>query len=76
MLSHAPVIDKLFSTLCSAALEHVVSMTTPQEFLAVLPSSGCLHFYLPFVEHSCRLHVSGLVARQLHATATDERSSS
>ena len=56
-------------SLHAAALNHVLTVTTPEEFLAVLPPSGSVNFYLPFIEHSCKLYLSRQVAEQLHSNS-------
>ena len=58
------------SLLTAAALNHVLTVTTPEEFMALLPSSGSIDFYLPFIEHSCKLYLSRQVAEELHSKTT------
>ena len=50
----------------TAALEHVVTMTTPEEFLSLLPPSGALEFFLPFIESSLQHYVARQLAAQLN----------
>lgn len=57
------------SSYNAAALNHVLTVTTPEEFMALLPPSGSINFYLPFIEHSCKLYLSRQVAEQLHSTS-------
>ena len=51
--------------ISTAALEHVVSFCSPEEFLTLLPSAGHLSFFLPFIEKSCKLHLSRTVSHHL-----------
>ncbi len=50
----------------TAALEHVVTMTTPEEFLGLLPSNGTLPFFLPFIESSLQKYVARQLGEQLN----------
>lgn len=49
-------------------LTHVVTIVTPAQFLSLLPASGSLDFFLPFIQRSCCLHAAQGVAKQLHST--------
>ena len=60
-------IFKLFSITCvifsfAAALDHVVEFCSPNDLLSLLPPSGTLPFFLPFIERSCKLHFSKQLA--------------
>lgn len=48
------------------ALEHVVAMTTPEEFMSLLPSTGALRFFLPFIESSLHQYVARQLGERLN----------
>lgn len=54
--------------LHAAALGHVVALCTTEEFLGLLPPSGSLSFFLPFIEKSCKLELSAQLAQHLTDT--------
>ena len=59
----------------SGVLGHVVTLTSPEEFLDLLPPRGSLDFFLPFLEHSCKLFVSHQVAERLNTSVNHSSSS-
>ncbi len=61
-----------FYFLFLAALDHVVELCSPEDLLTLLPPSGALPFFLPFIERSFKLHVSRQLALppQNHAPTT------
>ena len=54
------------------ALSHVITLTTPQQFLALLPPTGSVQFFLPFIERSCKLHFSRATSEQLHSSLSQQ----
>lgn len=65
-----PQNDNTYRALYSAALEHVVTMTTPDEFLSLLPPSGALEFFLPFIERSLQHYIARQLAAQLNNSSS------
>lgn len=49
-------------------LEQLCSIVTPREFLKLLPSDGCLGFFLPYLQHCHRRCASGAVSERLATT--------
>ncbi|KAL5490939.1 hypothetical protein EMCRGX_G016142 [Ephydatia muelleri] len=55
----------MYSSLLRRSLDYVVTITTVEEFVGLLPQNGSLAFFLPLLEHSCKLFMSRQIARQL-----------
>ena len=71
----SPLPSPLFSLPLQGVLSHVVTLTSPEEFLDLLPPGGSLDFFLPFMEHSCKLFVSHQVVERLNTSITNSTSS-
>lgn len=74
ILPHSTSPESLLSThlnLYKAALSHVASLCHTQELLEVLPGSGTLAFFLPYIEKSCKLELSRELAHHLANSSQD-----
>ena len=69
-----PLSSPLSSLPLQGVLSHVVTLTSPEEFLNLLPPGGSLDFFLPFMEHSCKLFVSHQVVERLNTSITNSTS--
>lgn len=69
------LLPPLSSLPLQGVLSHVVTLTSPEEFLDLLPPGGSLDFFLPFMEHSCKLFVSHQVVERLNTSITNSTSS-
>ncbi|CAI8030957.1 hypothetical protein GBAR_LOCUS17566 [Geodia barretti] len=56
----------LYKSLYKEALGHVITLTTPREFVFLLPPTGSAGFFLPFIERSIKLHFSRATSDCLH----------
>lgn len=57
--------------IISDTLRHVASLTTTEELLALLPPNGNIMFYLPIIEYSCKLCLSGNISNTIHKVLSD-----
>lgn len=64
----APELQEEHQSVYKSALDHVVLLTSPEEFFSVLPPNGSLDFYLPFIETSCKLFAANQIAEELHTS--------
>ena len=60
-----PTKATMYSSLLRRSLDYVVTITTVEEFVGLLPQNGSLSFFLPLLEHSCKLFMSRQISRQL-----------
>ena len=48
------------------SLKYVATLTSPKELLSLLPPNGNVMFFLPIIEHSCKLYLAGNISNSLH----------
>jgi hypothetical protein len=65
-VSSADKTDPQISLIYQELLLHVVTITSPEEFLKLLPPNGSISFFLPAVEMSCKIYLSRQIANNLH----------
>ncbi len=62
----AGLVLLLFNIISLDSLKYIATLTSPKELLALLPPNGNVLFFLPIIEHSCKLYIAGNISNNLH----------